>query len=105
VAEAAAVWQKLDDLEQDLDQIPKQAKVALTPGSVTGMSTLVLSVGYVIWVLRGGSLVVTLLTTMPLWRWLDPLPVLDNFERRKGSGKGGGRDEDQDEENIRRMME
>jgi hypothetical protein len=23
----------------------------------------------------------TLLTTLPLWRWLDPLPVLDERER------------------------
>ena len=37
---------------------------------VAGMSTTLLSVGYVIWCLRGGSLVATLLTTLPLWRWL-----------------------------------
>jgi hypothetical protein len=60
-----------------------------------------ITVGYVVWSLRGASLLASLLTSMPLWRSLDPLPILENrskssqqkkkrrrwFSRR---GRGGG---------------
>ncbi|MCZ6774815.1 MAG: hypothetical protein O7G83_22915, partial [Proteobacteria bacterium] len=41
----------------------------------------VLSVGFVSWVLRGGALAATLLSTVPMWRGFDPLPML--MGRRK----------------------
>ena len=53
--------------------------------SVVG-STIVastgLSVGYVMWLLRGGVLVSSLLSSMPAWRLMDPLPVLANTAPR-----------------------
>ena len=61
-----------------------------------------ITVGYVVWSLRGASLIASLLTSMPLWRSLDPLPILENrvqpltrkrrrwFRRRGGGGSGGG---------------
>jgi hypothetical protein len=65
-----------------------------------------MSVGYVIWCIRGGSLVATLLTTLPLWRWLDPLPVLDFHDRQAHKPKDGEEDnDDKTEEKIRSMME
>ena len=63
-------------------------------------TTTLLSVGYVIWCLRGGSMVATLLTTLPLWRWLDPLPVLD-----AAGGTVSEEEDDEDEKNIRKLME
>ena len=72
------------------------------PRTVAGMTTTLLSVGYVIWCLRGGALVATLLTTLPLWRWLDPLPVLDEREREDDENK---KQNDDDEERIRTMMD
>jgi hypothetical protein len=39
------------------------------------------SVGYVLWCLRSGSLVASALSSLPLWRSFDPLPVLDFWER------------------------
>jgi hypothetical protein len=35
-----------------------------------------LSVGYVIWLVRGGALLGSMLSSMPLWNMVDPLPVL-----------------------------
>lgn len=37
------------------------------------------SLGYVLWSLRGGHLLTTFLATMPAWRLMDPLPVLQSF--------------------------
>ncbi len=45
-----------------------------------------LSVGYVVWLARGGMLLASLLSSMPAWRAIDPLPVLASF-----------RDNDEDE--------
>jgi hypothetical protein len=41
-----------------------------------------LSVGYVIWLVRGGALLGSMLSSMPLWNMVDPLPVLS----RSGAG-------------------
>jgi hypothetical protein len=37
--------------------------------------------GYLLWLVQGGSLLVSVVSTMPFWRWFDPLPVLESFEK------------------------
>ena len=44
-------------------------------GSAIAVSTG-LSVGYVVWLVRGGMLLSTLLSSIPAWQLLDPLPIL-----------------------------
>jgi hypothetical protein len=90
---------QLDEVATEMEAETKKTKV--TVGGVAGMSTTLLSVGYVIWCLRGGSLVATLLTTLPLWRWLDPLPVLDHADKERKRNKQN----DEDEERLRSMMD
>ncbi|HYO10705.1 MAG TPA: hypothetical protein VER17_17200 [Tepidisphaeraceae bacterium] len=92
------LWEQLDALSKELDAGTRRGTV--TVGSVAGLSTTLLSVGYVIWCLRGGSLVAVLLTTLPLWRWLDPLPVLDRSEKEREKDEN-----DEDEKRIRSMMD
>ncbi|MEZ6131710.1 MAG: hypothetical protein R3C59_23880, partial [Planctomycetaceae bacterium] len=48
-------------------------------GTTAAVSTSV-SVGYVVWMLRGGSLLTTFLSSLPAWQSFDPLPVLESFE-------------------------
>ena len=38
-----------------------------------------LSVGYVFWILRSGTLLASVITSLPAWRYIDPLPVLDSL--------------------------
>ena len=45
-----------------------------------------LTAGFVTWLLRSGLLVATALTTTPLWRPLDPVPILAAGLRRDGGG-------------------
>jgi hypothetical protein len=40
------------------------------------------SVGYVVWLLRGGFLLGSLLSSLPAWHVIDPLPVLARSKRR-----------------------
>ena len=48
----------------------------------TAVVTTSLSVGYVIWILRGGSLLTAFASALPAWSSFDPLPVLKSFEKQ-----------------------
>ena len=75
------------DLMKTLDQmvsdgLSRDAQIELrVAGAVVG--TLSLSAGFVIWVLRAGSLLGSFLASRPLWTSLDPLPIFwaDDDER------------------------
>jgi Domain of unknown function (DUF4347)/Cadherin-like/Right handed beta helix region len=63
--------------------------------STTAVSTT-LSVGYVIWLVRGGALLSSLLASIPAWRAVDPLPVLGTMAETE---------EDQDDDSLDAMIE
>ena len=78
---------------EELDRMRSQAD-----GSVKVERTLVgttmavggsLSVGYVLWLLRGGLLLSSLLSSLPAWHVIDPLPVLG----RRGDDDTTGEDD------------
>ncbi len=68
---------KLDDMaaspEQAIDVSQEQHAIVARIAGLTGTS---LSVGFVTWALRSGTLLACCLSTMPAWRYVDPLPVL-----------------------------
>jgi hypothetical protein len=47
------------------------------------------SIGYVLWLARGGALLASLASAIPAWTSVDPLPVLSNYKGRGGKGPGG----------------
>ena len=63
-----------------LDQVAKsQTETEQVHSVVVGSTTAVassLSVGYILWLMRGGALAASLLASLPAWRSLDPLPIL-----------------------------
>ncbi|MDB5335317.1 MAG: hypothetical protein JWN70_936 [Planctomycetaceae bacterium] len=70
----------LDSFQEELERGAKDQQ--LTDQFVAGAATLVtgvFSVGYVIWILRSGTLVATMLSLAPSWIALDPLPILDSL--------------------------
>jgi hypothetical protein len=71
--------------EQHFDKV-----AAETVGVVSGG----LAVGYVLWLIRGGYLLSSLLTSMPAWRLVDPLPILDYLDDESRADKSR---EDEDE--------
>jgi hypothetical protein len=84
--------QELNKLREEVQQeAVVETRVA---ASVFAVSTG-LSVGYVLWLLRGGVLLASLLTSIPAWRLLDPLPVL---------GRVGGQSDD-DDESLEEMVD
>jgi len=49
---------------------------------ITNVSTTLavgLSVGHLVWLLRSGLLLSSVMASLPSWRYLDPIPVLNNF--------------------------
>lgn len=53
-----------------------------------------LSVGYLIWLIRGGTLIGSVLSSLPAWRFVDPLPVLASLAD----------DADEDDETLESMV-
>jgi len=54
-----------------------------------------LSVGYLLWLIRGGTLMGSVLSSLPAWRLVDPLPVLGSL----------GDDLDGDDESLESMVD
>jgi hypothetical protein len=76
----------VNDVQKVRDDIIKfDGKVIASTTAVSAS----LSIGYVIWLVRGGALISSLLASIPAWQLVDPLPVLGNM--------GGGSDTDDDE--------
>ncbi len=78
---------KLRETSDDQSQMEKR---------IIGSSTLVtggLSIGYIMWLVRGGVLMSSVLSSLPAWRFIDPLPIL---------GRAG--DSDEDDESLESII-
>jgi VCBS repeat-containing protein len=90
-AQNTSFVQELDRLRESMkSEIELEHRVV---GSAVAVGTA-LSVGYVIWLLRGGLLVTSLLSSLPAWRYVDPLPVLGRLQG----------EEDDDDESLESMV-
>lgn len=69
--------QQLNSNKQGMNENSNFA-LQVTTG-VTSVSAS-LSIGYIVWLLRGGVLISSVLTSLPAWRMIDPLPVLHNTD-------------------------
>ncbi|ASJ70624.1 tandem-95 repeat protein [Granulosicoccus antarcticus] len=61
------------DVDEQQEQSDEVLKIIVQAGAVASMA---LTVGFVTWLLQSGSLLATALSTAPLWRAIDPIPVL-----------------------------
>jgi hypothetical protein len=67
----------------------------LTLSTSTGVAAS-MSVGYVAWLLRGGVLLSSVLSQLPAWRFIDPLPVFSHW---------GKHDEDEEDESLEAIIQ
>jgi len=67
-------WDK-DDQLTDAPLIAIDTMVGSSVGLSSGFT-----VGYMIWLLRGGTLMGSVLSSLPAWRLVDPLPVLAELD-------------------------
>ncbi len=73
----------------------------ITATVVAGIS-MVASAGYVIWAIRGVSLMSSFLSSVPIWIFLDPMPILGRPDTEEEKDE---RDGDKDEEKIARLFD
>jgi sugar lactone lactonase YvrE len=83
---------ELNRMREDIDaQLPQQSALVVSSVAVTGS----LSVGYVLWLLRGGLLLSSLLSSLPAWTVIDPMPVLS---------RSGHDDEDEGDDPLEKLF-
>jgi hypothetical protein len=80
-----ASWRDAVDQMRERFDKPLRVEQMLIASSVTVGGGL--SVGYIVWLLRGGLLVSSLLSSLPAWQSIDPLPVLGKREEDEGDGQ------------------
>jgi VCBS repeat-containing protein len=86
---SAEFLEDLDKMQQELDASAEKNKIIndLNVGTVTGVGITSAAL-FVSWLLRGGSLLASLLTAMPAWRSLDVLPILTADETLRNAQSG-----------------
>ncbi|MBT8134634.1 MAG: tandem-95 repeat protein, partial [Gammaproteobacteria bacterium] len=84
-----ALWVAIDDMRQQIDEDLTEdiTQVQVKLGAISG-SGVALTAGIVAWVLRSGALMTSLISTIPLWKGYDPLPIL------------AYRDDDEEKDNL-----
>jgi len=72
-----ALWMAVQKMKVNMSDVGSEeiSKIEFRSIAVSG-SSLVLTAGVVAWVFRSGALLTSLLSTMPLWKGYDPLPIL-----------------------------
>ena len=65
--------QELDRLRETSTAEAELTQRLIGSAAVVGVG---FSIGYVVWLLRGGLLLTSVLSSLPAWRFVDPLPVL-----------------------------
>ncbi len=76
----------------DAQQFQTLSAIALSSG---------LSIGYIVWLIRGGILLSSMLSALPAWQMIDPLPVVTSAGRAKGKGP----DTDTDDPQVERLFD
>ncbi len=67
-------WQALDNNRRQLEADASLPQILL--GSTAAITSSV-TVGYLIWLIKGGQVMAALMANMPAWRLIDPLPILN----------------------------
>ncbi len=86
----------IDDVKKIGDDVKQTLTIDRNVVASTTAVSAGLSIGYVIWLVRGGALLSSLLASVPAWRVMDPLPILGSM------GEDG---EQSDDESLEAMID
>ncbi|MPZ43278.1 MAG: hypothetical protein GEV05_07755, partial [Betaproteobacteria bacterium] len=85
LATQLAAGQPPRDALLELEEVRNRIEEQFAQGRSVVASTIAvstgLSVGYVLWLVRGGLLLTSVLSALPAWQVVDPLPVLGTMKR------------------------
>jgi hypothetical protein len=100
-APEAALVKDLEELKETVTAPQKSVKVVAESAVVTSAGV---SLIYLLWTIRGGYLLASLLSSMPAWKLVDPLPILDHFDN-EGEQRRKRRDGETDDESLESLAE
>jgi len=93
VADYDLVRRSFDAIRDEMNADGKLENAVVRSAIITSMG---LSAGYVFWMLKGGSLLASVLSSMPAWYLTDPLSILSGMRDE---------DEDEDDESLENIIE
>jgi hypothetical protein len=62
------------------------------------------SVGYIAWLLNGGALVASMITSLPVWQSFDPLPILDSYGKTQSKAQKKNKEKRRAEQRIENLI-
>jgi hypothetical protein len=83
------LWEEMQQISEALES---ELGSSWTVGAVVGAGAI--SAGYLLWLMRAGSLVASALSSLPVWNGFDPLPVLEFWERDQHDRRHDDDDDD-----------
>ncbi|MEO8855894.1 MAG: putative Ig domain-containing protein, partial [Burkholderiaceae bacterium] len=88
-----------DDLTRRFEELQRQMKTQASDAHRAAVASSILitggvSIGYVVWLVRGGVLMGSMLSALPAWQMIDPLPVLAASRLGAAARKGARKNED-----------
>ena len=84
--------EQIDRMQQGIDDDHEQHGVEDVDVQIIIGSTASITAGVVSWVLRGGSLLASLMSTVPLLNRFDPLPIFKKRDDEEDDGDGDDND-------------
>ena len=84
-------WKALDENKQQLESDSRFSEILLG-GSAAIASTV--TVGYLVWLIKGGQVLAAVLANLPAWSLIDPLPILNSMT-----------DDDDDDDSLHKIIE
>lgn len=86
-----------DELQRRFEEIQRRALGDIESRRETLSTSIVatgtLSIGYVVWLIRGGVLMSSMLSALPAWQMVDPLPVLATRRKQRAGDPAAKADE------------
>ncbi len=79
-------WQALDHNSKQMQSAANLPQILL--GSSAAIASTI-SVGYLIWLIKGGQIVAAMMANVPAWRLIDPLPILNAMIDDEDDGEDG----------------
>jgi hypothetical protein len=90
LAQNSRLWVDLDAMKQNM-----HSEIKVWAGTASFVS-IGMSLFYLMWIFRAGALVSSVLSSMPAWSFVDPLPILESM--------GSGRRRDDDDEGLESLV-
>ncbi|WP_153558811.1 DUF4347 domain-containing protein [Roseimaritima sediminicola] len=78
------MWQAIHSMQNEVGSSVSNTTVTI---GATVTATTSITVGYVVWVIRGGILLSSVMANLPMWRLMDPMAILNAVDGTEDDGE------------------